>query len=577
NGDTTGMVRYAQLPLVVGASDSLYFHITLKNRCGISRSQGLLIVPDRKVTQKPRIVSRPLCLGAEVSLPASNLQDIVETLNWEYPWTPYFKETDKDYPFLDVTVGPQNGNIILWAGNHCEKYAMSDTLFVDAVMKTPQRPAPAWLPEGRPYTWKDADTVVEYICLHGESVLTVKPGPEDGSALKFIWKFMSGSNDMTTRRADGASYFVEPSDKVTLNDSALLAVCGNYPDCGNGYYGDTLYIRLRFTDTTPAQDAGIISYQIKGGENGGVLCPDAEILFSVDNQNPNVSYHWNLPGTGAAAWKIKDAATGNPNLSESLQFPVPGESNFYSIVAIVGEAGGRVSVQVRTSASVLGCPYFSRPVQLEDNFTVRTRPDAPAFTTFVEKPCVGQESEYVIEPVMGVKAYRWHVPAGWRFSVNGGTVRQDTIWEVSSSETNATRCTIIAGQDTGYIRVWAVDSCNGGPAASDPMSRIAYPQDTARLTVVGDHASCIDSTIDLQVFSVAPYKLFSDVYYTLNVEGPGKNTFNYEGDLTQSFISATSHSFDTVYMVFTPVFAACPNNVEPYVHYILADTTPEIK
>ncbi|MDE6630687.1 MAG: hypothetical protein K2K11_04625, partial [Bacteroidales bacterium] len=549
----------------------------LKNRCGISRSPGLLIVPDRKVTQKPRIISRPLCLGAEVSLPASNLQNIVETLNWEYPWTPYFKETDKDYPFLDVTVGPQNGNIILWAGNHCEKYAMSDTLFVDAVMKTPQLPAPAWLPEGRPYTWKNADTVVEYICLHGESVLTVKPGPEDGSALKFSWKFMSGANDMTTRRADGASYFVEPSDKVTLNDSALLAVCGNYPDCGNGYYGDTLYIRLRFTDTASAQSAGIISYQLKGAENGGVLCPDAEISFSVDNQDPNVFYHWNLPGTGAGAWKIKDAATGNPNLSENLQFPVPGDSNFYSIVAIVGETGGRVSVQMRTSASVLGCPYFSRPVQLEDNFTVRTRPDAPAFTTFVQKPCVGQETEYVVEPVMGARAYRWHIPADWRFRVNSGTVRQDTIWDVPSSELNATRCTVIAGQDTGYIRVWAVDSCNGGPAASLELSRIAQPQDTARLTVAGGHAACIDSTIDLQVFSVPPYTLFSEVSYKLDITGPGAGTFTYEGDITQSFLSATSHSFDSVYMVFTPVFAACPNNVEPYIHYILADTTPEIK
>ena len=575
--DTLGKVHYGQLPLVVGASDNLYFHVTLKNRCGISRSQGLSIVPDRKVTQKPRINPKPLCLGAEVSLMASNLQDVVETLDWEYPWTPYYTKTNKDYPFLDVTVGPENGKVILWAGNHCEAHSMSDTLYVDAVMKVPQQPAPAWLPEGKPYTWKDADTVVEYICLHGETALTVKPGPEDGKALQFVWRLMSGAGKMAVRRAEGASYILAPNDEATLNDSALLAVCGNYPDCGNGYYGDTLYIRVRLVDTLSLPSTGKIVYQSKNTDNETILCPDAELLLSMEPPVAGASYHWVLPGNnGEGAWKIK-GAEGNPNLSEALQFPVPGDSNFSSVVAIVGETGGRVSVQLRTPASVLGCRYFSTPIVLDENFTVRTRPDAPAFITFVQKPCVGQETDYAIEPILGARAYRWQIPAGWEFKENSGTVRQDTIWEVSADEINATHCTLLVGKDTGYVRVWAVDSCNGGPAVSLETARLAYPQDTARLTVLGDHASCIDSTIYLQVCGVPPYTLFSEVKYKVDIKGKGKDNFNWEGDINQSFLSATSHSFDTVEMVFTPVFDACPNNVEEYVHIIVADTTPEIK
>ena len=575
--DTLGKVHYGQLPLVVGASDNLYFHVTLKNRCGISRSQGLSIVPDRKVTQKPRINPKPLCLGAEVSLMASNLQDVVETLDWEYPWTPYYTKTNKDYPFLDVTVGPENGKVILWAGNHCEAHSMSDTLYVDAVMKVPQQPAPAWLPEGKPYTWKDADTVVEYICLHGETALTVKPGPEDGKALQFVWRLMSGAGKMAVRRAEGASYILAPNDEATLNDSALLAVCGNYPDCGNGYYGDTLYIRVRLVDTLSLPSTGKIVYQSKNTDNETILCPDAELLLSMEPPVAGASYHWVLPGNnGEGAWKIK-GAEGNPNLSEALQFPVPGDSNFSSVVAIVGETGGRVSVQLRTPASVLGCRYFSTPIVLDENFTVRTRPDAPAFITFVQKPCVGQETDYAIEPILGARAYRWQIPAGWEFKENSGTVRQDTIWEVLADEINATHCTLLVGKDTGYVRVWAVDSCNGGPAVSLETARLAYPQDTARLTVLGDHASCIDSTIYLQVCGVPPYTLFSEVKYKVDIRGKGKDNFNWEGDINQSFLSATSHSFDTVEMVFTPVFEACPNNVEEYVHIIVADTTPEIK
>lgn len=545
---------YERLPLQAGLSDSLLLHVNVSNICGVSRSKGLVLIPKPLVTEKPAIQlnSAAICLGEEAEFQASQPRN-AEFFIWDFPWPPYTDTTGYDWPILTVeAVGPETGFVRVAAANDCGAGPF-DSLKVEQVMQTPKRPLPAW-PSGSEYTW-DADTVVEQICLHGETLLSVRRDTSDGPGLQFSWQLAEGGAVEMLEPTDGQPDTVcrlLPLKDAAAGDEAFLRVWGSYPQCGGA--GDTLFIRLQLLDTVPVAALGALTFEAEEELDPAnpEPCPGSQIVFAVENPDAAPSYRWTLPSD----WKFADSAASRQG----------------SVAVIVGYESGSVQVVPTTPEEVLGC-QFPAPHPLESVvFRPRQAPVTEDFDdTFNERPCAGSIETYAVQATANAKAYRWEFPFDWKVQEEGAA---DTIWEAGLAT-----CRVLVGKDSGFVRVYALDSCLDYAMQGSLTEREVWTVDTARIVVLGDNHVCRDSLFTLVVQASNAYadagKYELEILYS--EPDPVPVEINFPNPADSSLLEVRSSNTDTVKLVFTPKNIWCPQNVLPYTHYVLADTVPEIR
>lgn len=553
-GDTLeGNARYGNLPLRVGKSDTLLLHVNAANICGLSRSEGLVLVPKKLVSEKPvlQLNSPAVCLGREAEFQTTEPAN-AETYVWNFPWYPYSDTTQAGWPFLTVgQVGPETGYVIVTPSNTCGN-GPSDSLRVENVMQTPGRPYPAWY-SGKDYTW-NADTVVESVCLHGETLLAVSRDPSDGSDLEFVWQQVGPGAmeilDPLPDQPDSVCRIIPLAD-AGADGSALLRVWGRYPLCGGA--GDTLFIRLYLVDTVSVASLGNLSFtsgEVLDPENPEP-CPGSVIDFTVDNPAAAPSYRWTLPST----WEF---------VGDSVSAPVSVK---------VGSSDGSVSVAPATSSQVLGCSFVTPHPVVSVLFRPRKAPETSDFDdSFNERPCVGTVEAYTVQETPNAKAYRWEFPSDWKIQEAGA--EEDTLWMAGNRT-----CRVLVGSDSGFVRVYAVDSCSRYAMIGSLVEREVWTVDTARLEILGDSHVCIDSLVPLTVRATNPY---ADAQrYVLEIRYPGEDKtpvrVTYPSAPDSTYLEVRSANTDTVELVFTPKNVYCPQNAVPFIHYILADTVPDLK
>ncbi len=538
---------YRDLPLIVGAKDELQLHVNLENICGTSQSPALSLIPKPAVTQAPSIAPTPICLGVPLGFDCNEV-DNAQEYHWTFPWAPQQKTTE--IPHVDIPmVTDNNGEVKVYGSNECG--TGPEATFNAMVIHTPQAPLPDWNPQGT-YT-KDVDTVTDKVCLYGGGIrLNVKQDENDAPDVQFEYvRLRGGTMDVTK---DG---IITPNSTATTDSSVLLAVYGYYSACGGR--GLPLYIRLGYEDTVSSADLGKVVVPADWEQNPAP-CPEEEIELQVE-KDIAPAYKWVLPAT----WRFKEGT----------------DTTTAKVTVIAGTRSGRIGVSPITSFSELGCgSLIAKPIY-SVTFEPRQVPVTPGFAGFAERPCVGSQVTYRIEQstaANNIKAYRWEFPKDWRIAVTDAAVAGP------SGDTNVLPvtpngfCPVVVGKDSGNIQVYAMDSCGERLVGGNPTSKAVYPVDTARLQVLGDQNVCLDSTVYLSVSALNPYT--DGRTYGLQVQyvaaGDAPLVIEIE-DRDSTLLKIKCVNRDTARLIFTPYnLFACPDNVEPLVHYLITDTVPEI-
>lgn len=543
--------RYHDLPVRVGAKDMLLLHVNLQNICGSSHSPALILQPKPAVTQKPVITPEPICIGNKLAFDCAEV-DNTENYYWEFPWNPYRDTTG--VPHVEIPeVTDMDGNVVVYGANDCGK-GPADTLKA-MVIHTPKAPLPDWR-NGTHY-WQN-DTVYDTICLYSSAILKVRQDEEDAPGVKFKWECMDGCEDMALIPADTLCT-ITPAASATDKKSVLLGVYGYYADCSGGE-GEKRFIRIYFEDTLASALVGNVLVDPADLMTDPTLCPEEEIVLRVENDIAP-AYKWSLPAT----WNFKELS----------------DSTTASITVVAGTARGRIGVKPLRTSAPMGCGSLDTKPFYSVEFIPRGVPVTPAFTSAFETyPCVGSVVTYRLANVQAenIKAYRWEFPADWRVPGTDaavvGSVGDTNVVPV----TQDAFCAVIVGKDSGDVRVYAMDSCGERLVRGNANTKAVYPIDTARLQVLGDRNVCLDSTVYLTVEFLNTYT--KNTGYDLRLEYVDADDEPLvveveDEDSTHLKIKCTNR--DTVRMIFTPYnLFACPDNVKPFVHYIITDTMPEI-
>ena len=538
---------YRDLPLIVGVKDELQLHVNLRNICGTSQSPALSVLPKPAVTQAPTITPASICLGSKLGFDCKEVDNALE-YHWTFPWAP--KKDITEIPHVDVpTVTDDNGDVTVRAYNECG--FGPEATFNAMVIHTPKAPLPDWNPQGT-YSY-DNDTVTDVVCLHGGGIrLKVKQNENDAPGVQFEYVCLRGETMTVTK--DG---ILTPNTKDAIDSSVLVAVYGSYAACGGR--GLPLYIRLGYEDTVSSAELGKVVVPADW-EQEPVPCPEEEIELWVE-KDIAPAYKWVLPAT----WKFKEGT----------------DTVAAKVTVIAGTRSGRIGVSPVTSFSELGCgSLFAKPIY-SVLFEPRKVPVTPGFTNFVERPCVGSQVTYRVAQstsANNIKAYRWVFPADWRIAVTDaavvGPVGDTNVLPVTVNGF----CPVIVGKDSGNVQVYAMDSCGERLVGGNPTVKAVYPVDTARLQVLGDQSVCLDSTVYLSVSALNPYtngRTYGlQVQYTTADDTPLVIEIE-DNDSTRLKIKCVNR--DTARLIFTPYNRfACPDNMEPFVHYLITDTVPEI-
>lgn len=546
-GELSG-APYRDLPVKVGARDELQLHVNLRNLCGLSHSPALSLVPRPAVTQKPTITPAPICLDAKLEFDCQPV-DNAESYHWEFPWEPRVETSE--IPHVEIAhVTDIDGNVTVYGVNGCGK-GPADTLKA-MVIHTPKAPLPDWNTQGV-YT-QDADTVTDVVCLHGGGIrLQVRQDDGDAPDVQFEYVRLRGETMTVSREG-----LITPTAAATTDSSVLLAVYGYYSACGGR--GEPLYVRLGYEDTISSVLLGSVLVDPADLADDPEPCPQEEIGLRVQNDIAP-AYRWILPAT----WSFKEGT----------------DTTAASVTVIAGTQRGSIGVSPLTSLSGLGCgSLLAEPVR-SVVFVPREVPVTPGFTSdFAVNPCVGSLITYRLgqSSAGNIKAYRWEFPSDWRVP---GT---DAAVVGSIGDTNVVPvtmdafCAVIVGKDSGDVKVYAMDSCGERLVRGDPNAKAVYPVDTARLQVLGDQNVCLDSTVYLTVEFLNAYTKTTGYNLRLEYADADDDPLVVEvedEDSTHLKIRCTNR--DTVRMIFTPYnLFACPDNVQPYIHYIVTDTIPEI-
>lgn len=546
-GEPSG-APYRDLSVKVGARDELQLHVNLRNLCGLSHSPALSLVPRPAVTQKPTITPAPICLDAKLEFDCQPV-DNAESYHWEFPWEPRVEMSE--IPHVEIAhVTDIDGNVTVYGVNGCGK-GPADTLKA-MVIHTPKAPLPDWNTQG--VYAKDADTVTDVVCLHGGGIwLQVRQDDGDAPDVQFEYVRLRGETMTVSREG-----LITPTAAATTDSSVLLAVYGYYSACGGR--GEPLYVRLGYEDTISSVLLGSVLVDPADLADDPEPCPQEEIGLRVQNDIAP-AYRWILPAT----WSFKEGT----------------DTTAASVTVIAGTQRGSIGVSPLTSLSGLGCgSLLAEPVR-SVVFVPREVPVTPGFTSdFAVNPCVGSLITYRLgqSSAGNIKAYRWEFPSDWRVP---GT---DAAVVGSIGDTNVVPvtmdafCAVIVGKDSGDVKVYAMDSCGERLVRGDPNAKAVYPVDTARLQVLGDQNVCLDSTVYLTVEFLNAYTKTTGYNLRLEYADADDDPLVVEvedEDSTHLKIRCTNR--DTVRMIFTPYnLFACPDNVQPYIHYIVTDTIPEI-
>ncbi|MCM1168640.1 MAG: gliding motility-associated C-terminal domain-containing protein [Bacteroides sp.] len=536
---------YRDLPLKVGA-DELRLHVNLRNICGISHSPALALVPKPAVLQEPTITPESVCLDEVLDLDCEDVAN-AEKYYWEFPWDP--RKEESEVPHLTVDrVTDIDGTVTVYGSNACDPGPKAT--FEAKVIHTPHKPLPDWHAQEDYVYSKDADTVTDVVCLHGGGIhLKVRQDGADAPGVEFRYVLLRGESMTVTEKG-----IITPKATATVDSSVLVAVYGYYTACGGS--GDPLYIRLGYEDTVSSASLGKVNVSPAEWEENPEPCPEEEMEFSVEHPIA-LAYKWVLP-TG---WNFKEGT----------------DSTQATVTVVVGNQRGAVGVSPVTSFSELGCgSLLAKPVY-SVTFTPRAVPQTPGFAVFEERPCVGEVVRYELpqSTASNIKAYRWEFPEDWLIATTdaavGGAVGDTNILSVTLNNF----CPVIVGKDTGDIVVYAMDECGDRLVRGIPVSKKAYPVDTARLLVSGDQNVCLDSTVYLTVQALNRYTDATDYDLRIEYAKEGDNEIEVSEDGGKMRLVIKCVNTDTARLVFTPknLFGCA---AEPFVHYLITDTVPEI-
>ncbi|MEG1717184.1 MAG: gliding motility-associated C-terminal domain-containing protein [Bacteroidales bacterium] len=536
------------LSVQVGNIDTLHLRVQLRNRCGLSVSSPMHIIPNSAVVDKAvvRLRNESVCLNEEAVFQINALP-YANHYVWTTPWSA--KEDTTTKPYLTVNgAGSASGNITVYGYNDCGAGPISDTFPVNLVLSVPKRPLPDWSPNLR----MNGDTVFDTICLHGEEYkLRVRPNGEDTADVQIIyqWQKIKGSMAiMPDAKLEDSICVVMPQPSSLVNDDNLFMVNLRWKNCEN--QGDTLYIRIHLVDTVATKLLGEI-LAVTPNVFHYEPCPQTEISVKVENGSVSAAYQWILP--------------------DSWSFVSKGDTNAAEVKIITGSKPGFIQVAPITDAGHNRCNYFSaNPVK-----TLEFRPHQPlqteGFLTFVDSACVGSTVVYTLNSTLGAKAYRWEFPFGWQ-AENSDILEGDSIVSYGTQT-----CSVKVGSTSGKIKAYALDSCNKQVLVRGTLvEKEVMAMDTARLTIAGDINVCLDS---MAVLLVTKNK-FADISYDLKVEYKGPDLtpieISFPSAPDSSIVNIKCLNLDTVKLIFTPHNRFCPNNILSEIHYIVADTIPTI-
>lgn len=543
---------YRHLPLLAGVKDPLNLHVNLRNRCGASRSPIFTVMPKPTVGEKPRIHSTPICMDKPVSF---DCEDVVNALeyHWAFPWSPFTGVSE--IPHIDIPlVDDVNGNVIVRGKNACG-FGPADTLKA-VVIHAPGRPMPAWRTDNA-YTWNN-DTVQETICLHGEAEFRVTKGALDAPGIRYSW-VSGGTGKLEILPAAGrpdSICLVRAAVSAVAGDEETLKVWGLYQACGGA--GDTLFIRVRLTDTLPIASLGRILVLPAEYQTENNPCPEEELTLRVEN-DAAPAYRWTLP----ASWHFKEGS----------------DTTAASVTVVVGNTRGNVRVVPLSDPSEIGCDItYPNPLRTLE-YIPRSIPQTPEFAvSFNVRPCVGNVVIYQLASsdaaVVQNTPARWEFPSDW--VVQGVESAQQTEGANILPVGNFV-CTVLVGKDSGDVRAYQLDSCGERLVRGTLRREAVTPIDTAKIRVSGDQNVCLDSTVFLTVEALNAYA--DAKQYGLEVVYMGEDTTQLHitfPDRDSTYLEIVCRNHDSVRLVFTPRNAYCAQNVVPVVHYIIADTIPSI-
>ena len=605
-GDVSKLPGEIHIDKVGLFGDVLALLVHAKNICGTSTSGPVVLNPQALIDPDDKPVFKPLKPICEKDTVWVEIEPVTNATH--YAWTTKFPiGTQKDtttvpkigyanYDALDATVSVQ-------AFNTCGTGLESEVLEIKPLLRIPSRPKATWY-NGLPMV---GDTVFDTLCIRNNNLLSVKSDLVDGDessgdGVFYNWAIMPSSENAAEwlplpghapgGRFDGHdSIYLKPDPLEIANGGHIrLMVSARRRSCPN-YWSDTLYIDITMTDFVSIASLGrLIWYDPATAGLTPIipsmpLCPGTIMRIGVENASAAPAYHWDFPSN---TWRFADGFTDTTN----------------SVVDVkVGHHAGRIYVSPLTDAESRRCKFdadtttalSSDPVTLKEALSKREFV-AMGLNFFNDAPCAGTPVKYEInghtpeELAMGLKYYRWEFPSGWRaYEEDDVTLTNSNVY---ITKTLTPTCKVLPSSDSGKVRVYALSVCDpmADPPSlsqSEPVERVVNPIDTARLEIVADETVCKDSTL---VMEVKPLNSLTATGYSLSVRyfGTGSDAavidnptnplvIRFPNRPDSSLLEVDWYSGDSVNLIFTPKNTKnCPNNVQPAIYALKADTIPAI-
>lgn len=541
------------LNMLVANIDILKLDMHFRNACGTSDGQ-IEIKPTSAVvdTAKINLDFTGLCIGEEIEVSVDSLPFATN-----YVWiTPWKTDTLTERTYKFTLESNSDLGLRVYGYNACGNGAFSKLVELDSILEVPEIPTPLW----RESLVVNNDTVVDSICVYTAGLeLKVKSEVNDtNSEIIYDWQVITGNIEISEDGSPTDSCTIKPKDGVAVaGENGLLMVSSKLKNCNT--YSDTLFIQIKIIDTATTASLGSIIY-VDPAVFEERACPGSTIKLKVQNADVSPAYKWILP-TDDETWEFAENT----------------DTTAAEVSIIVGVGNAMIMVAPITDASMAYCQYYSSsPIS-----TKEYKPHTPLQTEglvdgFNITPCVGSIVQYEVKPTPGAKGYKWEFPSGWEVkSTNLEEMLNDsTLLHVGTEVT----CDVLVGQDSGYVKVWAFDSCGDDYIVfGSEISNLLKPVDTVRLSLITDIDVCFDSTTTITVIASNE---FLDGYFDLEINYLGDDPTPVEvvfpNAPDSSIMEVGCFNSDSVEFIFTSRHTLCPNNVHILKHYILADTIPDI-
>ncbi|MDR0618820.1 MAG: gliding motility-associated C-terminal domain-containing protein [Bacteroidales bacterium] len=544
------------------SNDSFTFFVGVKNICGITLSDEIVIHPNQAITDTPVIVHGAFCFDDgdstvfEIAEPIDNAIEYV----WNFPWNPYSVTTSlaNKQPSELLTTG----KVTVYARNGCGESVVSDTLYITDIHQRPQRPVPVW------YDGLDisGDTVIDSVCLHTNGMqLSISDGQGDTSSLYYEWNINLSADILSDTDSSDNIATVVCNASAVAGDWVEIKVASRWVECNT--FSDTLTIRLKIVDTAEAASLGKILITPERYKH----CDGEIYTLSVENPSASPAYRWFLP----EGWVFDSAVPQDTNgpvvvVIAAANYPDSNSEGVYAgdgyiIVVPVTDSLCRIC-SYYTPNGVQSDLMFTQKLPLPNNGFIASSTD-----TNIIEPCAGTEVVYAVHSTEGAAGYSWQFP--------------DTTWKILPSLSNVITgggsiVRVIAGSTRGDIIVRAEDTCGDGfLIISDTAlaSKITViPVDTARAYMVGDTTyACIDSIIILDIICNDYVSSYDYTFYASSGSEVIHDT-TVTPDPVKLFIM---HSIpDTIMLVILPKNRSenCSGYFVRDTHYFVIGSTPTI-